>query len=276
VTDSDRLPQLDLEDWVERFIRDVACDDDQAASHRDMTWNEPVLEVAELLAWYVLGEWDLTQEELAQLWLIGRRLGGRRKELIDDDVLARAAPGRAVLPEDPPGDWLPDLVLLGGGHGPGRRTPGKREFPAGWSDQRSMERAMDVAMHPSGAVDLPSGDFRAFGERDGVLLGVVVSPEGHLLSAYPVAGAGVVQNPPDEEMAPYLDQLRNLVEEVPDPQTEPRVSLDELIDVGEWPHVIESLMAMDVPWTPEQREALADLAELAGVQPPGGSLSRSD
>jgi hypothetical protein len=91
-----------------------------------------------------------------------------------------------------------------------------------------------------------------------------------------VTGPGVVQNPPDEEIAPLVQRLRALVEQVPDPLAEPRVSLDELTDVGEWPHVVECLLVLGVPWTQEQREALDDLAELAGVQPPRGSLSRSD
>jgi hypothetical protein len=201
-------------------------------------------------------------------------MGWRRQELLPDDVLAEALPGRAVRPADPPGRWVRDLVLWGGGHGPGQGGPGKREFPAHWSDDEVVERCMAVSRNPAGAVALPGGGFRAVADVDGVRLGVVVTRAGRIRTAYPVAGEGVVQHPLSPAQEPWVAVLGALLEALP-AGTEPRSSLEELHAVGEWPHVLESLLVVDVPWTDEQRADLEDLAEVCGLDLPDGWVSRT-
>ncbi len=218
-----------------------------------------------MLGGHAIGEWTLSPEELARLWLIGRAAGYTREQLLADALLAKALPERAQRPADPPGDFVQTPLLQGGGHGALRGLGGKREFPARWSDDDSIRHTMDVARHPSGAVELPSGDFRAYGERDDVAMGVLVSPQGAVLTSYPVRGEGVVQNPLDEERAPHVARLQALLDAlVPASTDEPRTSLDELMAVGEWPHVVASLRAREP--TPEQAAELADLARLAGLK----------
>ncbi len=200
-----------LRAWVERHL---ALFPERIHLREDVE-EVPGDAVAELLASHVRGEWDLDDAELAHLWFIGRAMGWRREELLPDDVLREAVPGRSQRPEDPPGRWVRSLVLWGGGHGAGRGRPGKREFPATWTDDELIDRAMDVAQHPSGAVELPDGRFRAFGERAGVLIGVVVTAGGQLLTAYPVTGPGVVQNALSEERRPVAGLLESLLEVLP-------------------------------------------------------------
>ena len=257
--------QLELVDFVERFVELVDQEDWHAEHVRRLVWEEPGEAASILLCSWVGANWDLTEQELARLWLIGRACGYRSEQLVPPDVLAQhAAPGREVLPPDPEGwDLVQTPVLPGGGHGPGRGQPGKSEFPASWSDDDTIAHTMDVAMHPSGTVELPSGDFRAWGERLGVRLSVLVSPRGGVLTSYPVSGDGVVQNPLDVVRAPHVQRLQLLLDTLPESTDEPRQSLDELMTAGEWPHVITSLQALDAGWTAEQQAELAELARMA-------------
>lgn len=251
--------------WVERFLHEVPCSDLLEESLRSQAWNAPGEAAGSLLGGYVLGEWDLTQPELDRLWLIGRLVGGYLpEELVHPEILAKAVPGREVLPADPVGyDLVQTPLLEGGGHGPRRGRPGKREFPATWSDDDAVRHTMDVARHPSLTVQLPSGAFRAAGERDGVRMSVLVSAAGDVLTSYPVHGPGVVQNPLDAERAPHVERLAALLDQlVPHGDDEPRRSLDELLAVGEWPHVIAGLRALDLPLDPTQRAQLTELAQL--------------
>ena len=265
MSDSDDMDGYEkINQFVERCIAEARSTPDWLAeSLRSDVYNEPGEAVGWLLGSYISGSWDLSQDDVDRLWALGRWAGYRHEQLVGDGVLARAAPGRGIRPPEPPG--LTPL-LEGGGHGPGRAKPGKREFPATWTDDDTIRRTMDIARHPSLTVKLPSGDFRAAGERDGVQMSVLVAPTGHVLTSYPVSGDAVVQNPLDQERAPHIERLQSLLDElVPPSEQEPRRSLDELMAVGEWPHVIASLRALDVPVTDEQREALSRFAQLAGL-----------
>lgn len=262
----------DLNAWVERYL----------ARYPGQTWlHQVVVEVpcdaaGWLLREHVLGAWDLEPDEVAHLWFIGRAMGGRREELLSDEDLRDAAPGRGHRPADPPGRWVQSVLLSGGAHGSGRGAPGKSEFPEQWDDDDTMALCLDVAQRPAAAVALPSGDFRASGEREGVQLGVVVSPDGELLTAYPVRGDGVVHNPLEEAQRPAVAVLGALLDELGlQPGEEPRISFDELITAGEWPHVITSLLAMEVEWSHQQRVDLAELAEVSDLEIPHWFLNRS-
>lgn len=255
----------ELNAWVARYL----------ARFPDATWlHQEVVEmpgdaVGWLLGEHLIGEWELAPEEIERLWFIGRAMGWRRQDLLTDEDLQRALPGRGVRPPDPPGRWIQDVLLAGGAHLGGYGVPGKSEFPRHWDPDRLIDHCEDVVRQPSGAVALPNGDFRAYGEREQVLIGAVVSPDGELRTAYPVSGPGVVQNPLSEAQVPAVAVLEALLDELPlPPGQEPRVSLDELVRVGEWPHAIASVMALDLPWTEQQRIDLAELTEVAGMEIP--------
>lgn len=263
----------DLNAWVERYL----------TRYPGETWlHQEVVEVPfEAAGWllreHVLGAWDLAPEEVAHLWFIGRAMGGRPEELLSDQVLRDALAGRTERPADPPGRWVLSALLTGGAHQGGHGAAGKSEFPAHWDDDDTFALCLDVAQHPSATVALPNGDFRASGEREGVQFGVVVDADGELLTAYPVSGPDVAYNPLDEAQRPAVAVLEHLIDSLGlPPGEEPRVSFDELIRVGEWPHVISSLLAMDVPWTHQQRIDLAELAEVSDLEIPNWFLNRTD
>lgn len=227
---------------------------DEVENVRDFSRNEPILVFERLLGDDADGSRPLPDETVARLWDIGYEMGFDQHELMDDETLAAARPERRTRPGPP---WN----LFGGGHGPGRAIPGKREFPSRWSDETTLRHTMDVAQHPSGAVQLPNRDFRAWGERDGVLLSVLLSPIGEVLTSYPVSGEGVVQHPVHRLAEGLMPLLRNLLESVAAPSAgEPRCSMDELLAVGEWPHLILSLEALGA-----DERTVAELRELAGL-----------
>jgi hypothetical protein len=227
---------------------------EEVESFLHMARNEPVVAFASLLHADALGSAPLPDETVAQLWDVGYEMEFEPHELLSDEVLAAARPERRTRPGPP---WN----LFGGGHGPGRAIPGKREFPSRWSDETTLRHTMDVAQHPSGAVQLPNRDFRAWGERDGVLLSVLLSPIGEVLTSYPVSGEGVVQHPVHRLAEGLMPLLRNLLESVTAPSAgEPRCSMDELLAVGEWPHLILSLEALGA-----DERTVAELRELAGL-----------
>lgn len=248
--------QDELAALAERFVAEATLEEWYEEHVLDLVRNAPAECAGNLLGGYVHGDWDLSEGELGRLWLIGRRMGYAPEELLPDSVLRQAAPGRGQRPVDPPDLFPPPPLLPGGGHGPGRPGSGKRTFPARWSDDDSIAHTMDVARQPSTAVELPVGDFRAQGERDGVLLGVVVSPQGRVRTSYPISGDGVVQNPLSVEQAPYVERLTALVQQVAD--AELRAVLQELVDAGEWPHAYDSLRELSL-----DDVARADLEELA-------------
>ncbi|HEY0813626.1 MAG TPA: EndoU domain-containing protein [Pseudonocardia sp.] len=84
----------------------------------------------------------------------------------------------------------------GGGHAPGAGRPGKNEFPAGWSRDQIMAVVLDVARDPGTIEPTRQGRWQLEGVHDGVLVRVVVGPDGSLVTAIPVRGPGVVHNRP--------------------------------------------------------------------------------
>ncbi len=83
-----------------------------------------------------------------------------------------------------------------GGHLAGRGIPGKSEFPPSWSGDRIVTTALALARAP----DVPpvpgrDGCWLVEAVRDGVRVRVVVEPDGTILTAVPLSGPGVIQNP---------------------------------------------------------------------------------
>lgn len=219
---------------------------------------DELLGVSALLGGHEQGMWDLTPAEEAELWDLAAEW-----ELPDDLVMNEFVRAKSVRGRPIP-SVRPKRPLAGGGHGPGRGVPGKREFPASWPDDDVIARTMDVARRPDGAVRLLSGLYRAWGERDRVRLSVLVSSDGEVVTSYPVSGPGVQQNPLDVWRTEPVRRLQALLDDaVPPGSGEPRASLDELLAVGEWPHVVTCLRALAPP--PAAAEELRALAALAGL-----------
>ncbi len=96
------------------------------------------------------------------------------------------------------GKHILDGDATGGGHRSGTGSPGKTEFPAGWSDEKSLGNVLDVAQHP----DSPpvhqnwNDSWLCTGTRDGVQVWAVVQRDGEIRTGWPEPGGpGVVQNP---------------------------------------------------------------------------------
>lgn len=221
---------------------------------------EPSLGIGRLLGGHEQGMWDLTPAEEDECWELASLTFCTDDDVMDELVIAnsvRNRPIRKVRPRQP---------LRGGGHGARTGQPGKRVFPTGWSDDDAIRHTMSVARDPLGAVRLPTGEWLAHGEREGVRLGVVVSSDGDVLTSYPVHGPGVMQNPPDEFRGPAAERLRALLDAVLPEEHEAHATLHELDAVGEWPYVIGGLRALDLPISSEQRTELDELASLAGIR----------
>jgi hypothetical protein len=82
----------------------------------------------------------------------------------------------------------------GGGHAPGAGRPGKNEFPASWSRDKIMAVVLDIARDPETIEPTRKGRWQLEAVHDGVLVRVVVGPDGSLVTAIPVRGPGVVHN----------------------------------------------------------------------------------
>ncbi|MFC8046123.1 EndoU domain-containing protein [Nocardia sp. NPDC057353] len=85
----------------------------------------------------------------------------------------------------------------GGGHAPGTGAPNKTEFPDSdpWTDDHIIDRIQDVAKNPDQTPVLQdNGRYRVSGVRDGVLIEVIVNPDGSIRTGYPVSGPGVYRN----------------------------------------------------------------------------------
>ncbi len=83
----------------------------------------------------------------------------------------------------------------GGGHAPGTGIPGKSEFPRGWDDARILAATLSVARGPDMVAPTRGGRLRVEGTRDGVLIRVILEPDGDVVTSVPVSGPGVVRNP---------------------------------------------------------------------------------
>ena len=217
---------------------------------------DALLGIGAVLGAHEQGLWNLTPAEEDEAWDLASFMDLTDEEVMNDEVRAASVRNRPIR------KVRPRLPLRGGGHGARTGQPGKRVFPASWSDDDAIRHTMSVAREPLGAVKLPTGEWLAHGDREGVRLGVVVSPEGDVLASYPVHGAGVMQNPPDEFRGPAAARLRALLDAVLPIDHEARSALEELHDVGEWPYVIAGLRALDLEMSSEQR---AELLELAGL-----------
>jgi hypothetical protein len=84
----------------------------------------------------------------------------------------------------------------GGGHRAGTGKPDKSEFPASWSDDDIIDRVMRTAMSPEHVVVQSPDRFQLFATHDDVTIKVVISNDGHVVTAHPLHGPGVVRNPP--------------------------------------------------------------------------------
>ncbi|MFI6045245.1 EndoU domain-containing protein [Nocardia sp. NPDC051321] len=97
-----------------------------------------------------------------------------------------------------------------GGHGFGSNVPGKTVFPKSWGDPEDADKPSeqiidaieDIARNPD-SVPRWQPDFQTWlveGVRDGVRIHVIVDPRGHIVTAIPKDGPGVMQN--DENGVP--------------------------------------------------------------------------
>lgn len=85
---------------------------------------------------------------------------------------------------------------LGGGHLSGTGVPGKSEFPRWWSDDHVIDHVVHVARFPQTVLALQDNDrWLVEGERDRVVIRVVVTPAGLVWTAYPSRGRGVRRVP---------------------------------------------------------------------------------
>jgi hypothetical protein len=241
----------ELEDLAAQYAGPVVDPNDLLAPAG--LWNEPEIAIRILLYRDAIAEAALPDAVVERLWQIGYELGADAELLMPRSTLADARPGRRTRPPEPV-----RYPLKGGGHGPGRGIPGKTEFPARWSDADTTEAFMSVATEPGGAVQQPDGTFRAWGVRDGVDLRVIVTELGHVQSAYPVAGEGVVTNPLDDLRRPYVERLQALADAAP-LNNDARAGVAELMAVGEWDQVVLHLRAV---MASEELDALAASAGL--------------
>lgn len=86
----------------------------------------------------------------------------------------------------------------GGGHLAGTGKQGKSEFPLQWSRVKIMAETMALAREPGSLVpSIRQGRhyWQAEGVRDGVKMRVVLDGAGAVVTAFPIKGPGVVQNP---------------------------------------------------------------------------------
>jgi len=104
-----------------------------------------------------------------------------------------AKPGDATLAEDRRKYILDGDGRRGGGHGPGRTTPGKTAFPSDWSDEETIEAIKDVANDPASDRTPARGERTAVGgTRDGVEIEVIIGRDRKaIVTAYPAeSGSG--------------------------------------------------------------------------------------
>ena len=221
----------------------------------------PCWAISGMLGGHELGMWELTAEEEDEVWELASFMQCRDDELLSEELRAKSTRNRPIR------KVRVRFPLRGGGHGARSGLPGKRVFPERWSDDAAIAHTMDVARAPDVAVKLPTEEWLAHGERDGVRIAVIVMPDGDVLTAYPVSGSGVAQNPMDEAGAQAAARLSRLLDAVLPADHEMRAAFDELHAVGEWPYVIAGLRALDLPMSSEQRAELLELAGLSYREP---------
>lgn len=82
----------------------------------------------------------------------------------------------------------------GGGHRPGTGKPNKSEFPPGWDDERIIKTVMQTAVQPE-LGEAKDAAYRMRTNVDGVVVEVLVTTDGTVVTGYPIEGPGVVRNP---------------------------------------------------------------------------------
>ncbi|MDA3648591.1 WXG100 family type VII secretion target [Saccharopolyspora indica] len=99
-------------------------------------------------------------------------------------------------------DWRKTHILVGdpppsngGGHLAGIGKPGKSEFPPDWKAPRVIGHALDIARNPDQPPQPDEDRWVVFGTRDGVRMQVVLKSNGEVVTAFPVGGPGVHENP---------------------------------------------------------------------------------
>jgi hypothetical protein len=114
-----------------------------------------------------------------------------------DDIEADNRPPLDALrvPPERAGHIL-DGDATGGGHRHGTCSPGKTEFPAHWDDDAIMSAIVAVAHSPEDVHRQWNQRWKARGERDNVMIDVIIEPDGTIWTAWPEEGGlGVVRNP---------------------------------------------------------------------------------
>ncbi|MBN9560049.1 MAG: EndoU domain-containing protein [Alphaproteobacteria bacterium] len=99
----------------------------------------------------------------------------------------RARPPQAAISADRRIHIL-DGDSTGGGHRPGVGTPGKSEFPVGWSDDKIINAIETVANDPAAIRTLqPNGRLRVEGTSGGIDIRVIIDRDGKSIwTAHPV------------------------------------------------------------------------------------------
>lgn len=84
----------------------------------------------------------------------------------------------------------------GGGHLSGTGIPGKSEFPATWTEEKILGEISDVVTDPESETSSGrDGATVSEGTRDGVKIRGVQDANGKIITGFPKAGEGVIQNP---------------------------------------------------------------------------------
>lgn len=123
--------------------------------------------------------------------------------LPDDDEPAPAALERAeqIGMDDAGRRHILDGDDHGGGHRNGQAIPGKTEFPA-WDDDTTCRLILDVAINPDGGKRQWNGNEKVHGEREGVIITVIIEPGGRIATAWPNPGEGITRNPRTSDNPP--------------------------------------------------------------------------
>jgi Bacterial EndoU nuclease len=140
---------------------------------------------------------------------LGAQIGVRLYDLVNSP-----AQNSASSSEDKPNLLTPDVenhVLNGdsegGGHLSGTGSPGKSEFPPGWTGGKIVGEISDVATAPD-SVRKPGRDGATVvtGTRDCVRIRCIVGPDGQIITGFPEKGPGVVQNPKEKPPPPPKEE----------------------------------------------------------------------
>jgi hypothetical protein len=120
----------------------------------------------------------------------------RRRSAWDDIAPATRPPLDALRVPPERATHIFDGDATGGGHRPGTGSPGKTEFPPDWDDDTILNAIRSVAHSPEHVHQQWNKRWKARGERDSVLIDVIIKPDATIWAAWPEEGSpGVVRNP---------------------------------------------------------------------------------